>query len=105
MRDGGGTKGAMGERTVGVPWYAREDYPEIRASMEDPHTLAPSYEQWLIAAESNEAEARRAGVRVVRVPLEAATFARWCQDRGSPRTRAARVDFVNEFMRRDAGDE
>ena len=93
------------DRTVGVPWYSREDYPKILAIMEDAHTLAPTYESWLMAAENNEAEARRAGVRVVRVPLDPETFTRWCADRGSPRTRASRVEFVNEFMRRDAGDE
>ena len=92
-------------RIVGVPWYAKEHYPQIRAIMEDAHTLAPTYETWAMAAENNEAEARRAGVEVVRVPIEPETFTRWCADRGVPRTRTARVEFVNEVMRRDAGDE
>jgi hypothetical protein len=92
-------------RSVGVPWYSREDYPQILAIMEDATSLAPSYDGWLVAAESNEAEARRAGIEVVRVALESETFTRWCADRGSSRTRAARVEFVNEAMRRDAGDE
>jgi hypothetical protein len=104
MRDPGSEKQA-GERTIGVPWYAREGYPDILATMEDAHTLAPIYDQWLAAAESNEAEARRVGLRVVRVPLDAATFARWCADRGIPRTRAARIQYVDECMRPDAGDE
>jgi len=103
MRDPGPEK-QVGERTVGVPWYAREGYPEILATMEDAHTLAPIYDQWLAAAESNEAEARRVGLRVVRVPLDAATFARWCADRGSRRTRAARAEYVNERMRWAGGE-
>ena len=104
MRDPGSEKQA-GERTIGVPWYAREGYPEILATMEDAHTLAPIYDHWLAAAENNEAEARRVGIRVVRVPIDAATFMRWCADRGSPCTRAARLEYVNEWMRRGAGDE
>ena len=92
-------------RIVGVPWYAKEHYPQILAIMEDAHTLAPTYEAWHMAAENNETEARRAGVEVVRVPVDPDVFARWCADRGLPRTRAARVDFVNEVMRRDFGDE
>ncbi len=100
-----GSAPPAGGHTIGVPWYAREDYPEILATMEDARTLAPTYEQWLIAAENNEAEARRAGIRVVRVPLDPATFARWCADRGAPPTRASRVEYVNEVLRRDAGDE
>jgi hypothetical protein len=94
-----------GSRSVGVPWYSRVDYPRILAIMEDAATLAPSYDGWLVAAQNNEAEARRAGIEVVRVPLDPETFTRWCADRGSARTRAARVAFVNEVMRRDAGDE
>ena len=92
-------------RTIPVPWYSREDYPRILALMEDAESLAPTYEQWLMAAENNEAEARRAGVQVVRVPVEPETFARWCADRGSAPTRAARVEFANEAVRRDLGDE
>ena len=92
-------------RIVGVPWYAREHYVQILSIMADAHTLAPTYEAWRIAAENNEREARRAGVQVVRVPVDPDTFARWCADRGVARTRAARVEFVNEAMRRDAGDE
>ena len=103
-RPSGASAGAT-SRGVGVPWYAREHYPQIRAIMEDAHTLAPTYEAWRMAAENNEAEARRAGVHVVRVPIDPETFLRWCADRGTGRTRAARVEFVNEVMRRDMGDE
>ncbi len=92
-------------RTVGVPWYTRDEYPRILEVMEDAHTLAPIYEQWLIAAESNETEARRAGIRVVRVPIDPDVFQRWCADRGSAPVRASRMEFVNEVMRRDMGDE
>ena len=42
-------------RIVGVPWYRREDYHEILATMEDDHTLAPTYEGWIIAVENIEA--------------------------------------------------
>jgi hypothetical protein len=105
MPETGGANPVPSERIVGVPWYAREDYPEVLALMEDAHTLARDYDQWLIAAQSNEAEARRAGVRVLRVPVEPAAFARWCADRGVPRTRTSRVEFVNASMRRDASDE
>ncbi len=48
-------------RTAGMPWYAREDYAAILALMEDPHVLAPAYDQWLAAAQNNEREAERAG--------------------------------------------
>ena len=87
-------------RSVGVPWYRREDYGKIRSVMEDADSLASSYDQWLLAAESSEAEARRVGIEVVRVTIEPEAFTQWCLERGAARTRAARVAFVEDAMRR-----
>ncbi len=90
-------------RTAGMPWYAREDYARILAIMEDPHVLAPAYDQWLAAARNNEREAERAGVRVVRVPIEPHAFAGWCAARGLDPDGRARMRFVNEAVQRGQG--
>jgi hypothetical protein len=81
-------------RTARVPWYAREDYAAILAMMEDPHILAPVYDQWLAAAQNNEREAERAGVTVVRVRIEPESFARWCAEQGIARDSRARMRYV-----------
>ncbi len=88
-------------RKAGMPWYAREDYAAILALMEDPHVLAPAYDQWLAAAQNNEREAERAGVRVVRVRIEPEPFARWCADQGLAPDSRARMCFVNEAVQRE----
>ena len=88
-------------RKAGMPWYAREDYAAILALMEDPHVLAPAYDQWLAAAQNNEREAERAGVRVVRVRIEPEPFARWCADQGIAPDSRARMRFVNETVQRE----
>ena len=90
-------------RTAGMPWYAREDYEAILAIMEDPHVLAPVYDQWLAAAQNNEREAQRAGVTVLRVPIEPQAFARYCADQGLAPDSKARMRFVNEAVRRETG--
>ncbi len=87
-------------RTAGMPWYAREDYEAILAIMEDPHVLAPVYDQWLAAAQNNEREAGRAGVRVMRVRIEPDAFARWCADQRIAPDGRARMRYVNEAVQR-----
>ncbi len=81
-------------RRIGVPWYSRENYPQIRALMADAGTLAATYDEWRMAAENNEGEARRVGIEVVRVLLEPEQFAAWCKASGRAPDRAARVAFV-----------
>ena len=90
-------------RIAGMPWYRREDYPQILALVEDPHTLAPVYDQWLAAAQNNEREAQRAGVTVLRVPIEPQAFARYCAEQGLAPDSKARMRFVNEAVRRETG--
>ncbi len=86
-------------RRIGVPWYTRENYPQVRAMMDDAGTLAPTYDAWRMAAENNEGEARRVGIEVVRVPLDPDAFAAWCREQGRPLERAGRVAFVEEALR------
>jgi hypothetical protein len=83
-------------RRIGLPWYAREDYPRIRDMMADRHNLAPSYDQWLAAAENNEDVGRQAGLEIERVMIEPDAFARWCADKGLEPGSAARMQYVSE---------
>jgi hypothetical protein len=91
-------------RTIALPWYSRENYPEIREMMADRHALAPTYEQWLVAAENNETVGRQAGLEIVRVPIEPSSFARWCTAEGLQPDSAARMRYVAEKqVREDRG--
>lgn len=77
------------KRRIGLPWYGREDYPAIRGMMADAHSLAPTYEQWRMAAENNERVAQEAGLDVTRVMIVPDEFAAWCAERGlAPDSRA-----------------
>ena len=89
-------------RKAGLPWYEREDYPQILALVEDPHILAPVYDQWLAAARNNEQEAVRAGVTVVRVPIKPEVFNNWCNERGLAPDSRARMRFVTEAVEQGA---
>lgn len=85
-------------RRIGLPWYRREDYTRIRDMMVDRHNLSPTYETWLAAAENNESVGREAGLEIVRVTIEPAAFARWCDEKGREPDSAARAAYAAETM-------
>ena len=85
-----------GNRRIGLPWYSREDYPRIREMMSDRHNLAPTYDQWLMAAQNNESVGRQAGLEIARITIEPEAFARWCAEKGVEPGSAARMEYVSE---------
>jgi hypothetical protein len=62
----------------------------------DPHNFAPSYEQWLAAAENNENVGRQAGLEIVRILIVPSSFARWCATHSLEPDSAARMRYVAE---------
>lgn len=91
-------------RTIALPWYSRKDYPDIRNMVSDPHNLAPSYEQWLAAAENNEQVGRQAGLTIVRILIEPSPFARWCAVHGLEPDSSARMRYVTERQSLDSDE-
>jgi hypothetical protein len=87
-----------GKRTIGMPWYSRDDYPAIRGMMVDQHNLAPTYDQWLMAAENNERVAQEAGLHVVRVMIVPDEFAAWCAQRNLEPGSSARSQRAQESI-------
>ncbi|MXQ11432.1 hypothetical protein [Microvirga makkahensis] len=90
------------KRKIALPWYSREDYPDIRRMMTDRHNLAPTYEQWLAAAENNESVGKQAGLDIERIPIEPSTFARWCAAGGLEPDSTARMRYVAEMQGKTA---
>lgn len=88
------------KRTIALPWYNRDDYPDIRDMMVDRHSLARTYEQWLAAAENNESVGRQAGLEIVRVIIEPSSFARWCSAAGVEPDSTARMRYAAEQQMR-----
>ena len=86
------------KRTIALPWYDRQDYPTIREMMADRHKLAPTYDQWLVAAENNESVGRQSGLDIVRVLIEPSSFARWCAAQGLVPDGQARMRYVAEMQ-------
>ncbi|SCY31423.1 hypothetical protein [Microvirga guangxiensis] len=90
------------KRKIGLPWYSRNDYAEIRNMMADRHNLAPSYEQWLAAAENNESVGIQAGLEIERILIEPSSFSRWCATNGLEPDSVARMRYVAESQAKTA---
>lgn len=59
-------------------WYTPEQYPEVKAMMEDGHLLPGLHAQWLEGAEQREEQVRGKGGVAVRVPFDPAEFRSFC---------------------------
>ena len=89
-------------RRVGLPWYALEDYPALRTSLDDGAKLPPLYDTWRIATEQMECEVQRSGIEVVRVLIKPNAFAAWCARNGGQSGGAARARYAAEILEEDA---
>ncbi|RYF10872.1 MAG: hypothetical protein EOO40_04340 [Deltaproteobacteria bacterium] len=85
-------------RSVALPWYAAEHYEALRQVLSDGDKMPMRYEAWRVSTEQVKCEIQRSGVEVVRVPIEPATFAAWCQDAGLPTDGSARVRYATAAL-------
>lgn len=84
-------------RIAGMVWYLPEDFEQIKAVMNDGHTLFPTHAEWQRAAEKGEHRLRADGVRVYRAILRPAEFQAWCSARGLDVDAHGREKFASWF--------
>ncbi len=89
----------MQDSTVGIPWYRREEFQELRALFADGHKLHETFDEWLVSAERLEAHLRRSGQPVVRAELRPAAFVAWCGQRGLRLDAHARSEYASLYAR------
>jgi len=82
-------------RTIGIAWYRREDYREIRSVMEDAHILPSDYETWLRRAQVVVRLEEAKGSDVVKATVHPALFATWCHESAIRPDANARARHVN----------
>lgn len=82
---------------TGMVWYLAEDFSEIKALMEDGHTLHRTHAEWQLAAEKGEQRARAKGGHVYRAIVRPAEFSAWCKARGLRINADARNQFASAF--------
>ena len=63
---------------TGIPWYAEEDWPELKALFTDSNRLHDRYRDWRRAAEETIRHLSKEDHVVVKVPVKPREFAAWC---------------------------
>ena len=89
----------MTRTVVGVAWYSRTTWTELRESAPDGTELEATYEDWLVVFENGLVKLRAAGLNPERVDVDLAAFRGWCGSVGRPLDSAARAAFVSEQLR------
>ena len=88
------------ERHIGMAWFRRYDYKEMRSKFSDGHRLPDSYDKWLQMAASSYNKLISRGVSVEKVYIDPVAFPAWCRLRGLDIDANSRVQFANEFAGR-----
>ena len=89
--------------TIGIPWYCRETYAEVKAAMRDAEAMPGSYDEWLDQAQRAERQILREGRMVARVFLTVPNLSTYCLSRGLPLASEGRVRFATEVANGQLG--
>lgn len=92
----------MQPQIAGINWYRREDYPRILEVMEDRHLLAPTYDEWLRAAEKGIQHFTDKGLIAIKAEIEPESFLAWCKERGLKVDAKARNEWGNSVALAEA---
>jgi len=84
---------------VGVAWYSRDTWTQLRELAPDGKELEATYEDWLTVHHDGVAKIRQAGLSPQRVEIDLARFLQWCESTGRTLDSAARAAFVSEQLR------
>lgn len=83
---------------IGIPWYDREDYEELRALFHDGSRLPETFRDWYDQATAAFRVFQNQRLRVTRVRLRPKEFEIWCQERRVSCDYRARHLFAQELI-------
>ncbi len=86
-------------QAAGIPWYKREEYPQILEVMEDAGLLPRDFDSWLQKARKAKEQLKDQGIMPVEAYLHPSTFVAWCRARGLHVDSAARIEYANRSPR------
>jgi hypothetical protein len=78
-----------------APWYRREDYALIREFMEDGETLPLDFNEWEKNAEGERAAAKREGMNILPIFLDADEFFTFCKEKKISPNRTTAAAFAS----------
>lgn len=88
------TPKVMPHRTIGLPWFKKEDYAAFREISADASDMHDSWEEWLEHSQKLEAGIKAQAGNVERVYLDPTAFVAWCKANGMIADSKGRQTFV-----------
>ena len=91
-------------RSIGVPWFTREQYGKLLKVAADRATMLPTFEEFERIAGQRFDQHKAQGAPVEKVLIDADKFAGWCLAKGRPIDADARAEYAAMIvMLRDTG--
>jgi hypothetical protein len=82
-------------QVLGMVWYKRENYEQLKNYFEDGNKLHNTYDEWFNAAEIGRKRNESNGVKVVCVDIDPVEFPKWCKENNMKPNENARTQYVN----------
>lgn len=83
---------------IGMSWYYREDFENIKKIFIDGDNIGKNYDDWLRRAEKGYNHLVSSGHIVEKVYINSRTFPKWCEENHLELNSRARLKFGNEIV-------
>jgi hypothetical protein len=84
---------------VGIGWYKKEQWEELRRVSVDKERLEATWDDWAENAERTMVHLMQQGHHVEKVTVDVSDLVAWCQKKGRPCDGDARAMFVTDHLR------
>ena len=71
-----------GKTVLGMAWFQRHQWDQLRAVSADVDDLESTYEEWLAFAERRLSDLRAQGANVEKVAVDVDELVQWCESQG-----------------------
>jgi hypothetical protein len=89
---------------VGIAWYTRETWTQLRELAEDRDALDDTFEEWERHAVDVIRELESAGRRIRKITINVDAAVTWCRQHGRRFDSASRSEYVAQLLRGAAED-
>ena len=89
----------MSRLNLGVAWYSRATWHDLKAVAPDAAELEPTYEAWVAVYEDGIEHLRAGGYAPQRVEIELPALLAWCAKEGCVPDSSSRAAFASELLR------
>lgn len=87
------------EVNIGIAWYLPEQWPLLRATASDSHSLEKTYNEWLEYANDVINKLKEEGYNPVKVNIDIERFNAWCRKKKKAPDGNSRSEYVSQLLK------